>query len=161
MDFKSKINQAEEIANSANEKYQKETYQEILRYLLLSDMDQIDQPNTANKISVSETENGTRNDEIPEAFLVAKHGDFKHQVAWAIMKLNQREEEGNVKNVREIIDLELSLKKPSRSHTSNSLAQLVPEYLRRVKPKSGKGYVYLPNSNTTNIFDDLLNSEEE
>lgn len=161
MDFKSKISQAEEIANSANEKYQKETYQEILRYLLLSDMDQTDKPNTSIRVAATESSDGTSNDKIPEAFLVAKQGDFKHQIAWAIMKLNEREEEGNVKNVREIIDLELSLKKPSRPHTSNTLAQLVPEYLRREKPKSGKGYVYLPNSNTTNIFDDLLDSEEE
>lgn len=159
MDIEKIINKAEEKASLASEKYQGATYQELLRYFLQSEIDVRDEPESAIVPSNSNPSRQSRHNELPKAYLIAQHGDFKQQLAWALLRLKEKGEEGNVKNVRDMIDLELSLKRPSRSHTSSTLAKLVPRYLNRRKPESGKGYIYFPNANTMSIFEELSNAD--
>lgn len=92
---------------------------------------------------------------LPKASLIKNEGTFKQKVAWAILRLSEKSELGTVKNVQNIIDLELSLPEPDRSYTSSTLASLVPDYLKREDPEDATGYTYIPNKDTIKLFNEL------
>lgn len=147
------LKRAEELAEKVNEKYQEVAYQELLRHFLQDTV--AIKSESEKQIGQSNGMQSSRTSTYPKASLIANNGTFKQQICWAILRLEEKDENGTVSNVRKVIDLELSQSKPSRPHTSNTLSQLTPDYLGRKEPEEGQSYIYYSHEDTVNIFDDL------
>lgn len=152
------LKRAEELAENVDEKYQKVTYQELLRHFLQDTA--VTTSESQKQISQNNGSQSSNTSSYPKASLLANNGTFKQQVCWAILRLEERGEDGTVSNVQKVIDLELSQSKPSRTYTSKTLGQLTPDYLGRKEPEEGRSYIYYSHEDTINIFNDLKDADE-
>lgn len=91
-------------------------------------------------------------DGLPDEHRLVTKGTREHQMAWALIRMTELDEDATEGAMRRILDEDLGVQ-VNRTQASSILKKFVPRYASR--SKVGRSYAYRPKSNALELFKTL------
>ncbi len=156
--FSELAKEAVQIADSLPEKYQEVAFIEIFRAKLsanppFASPDEEKRENAG--ASYPESHAAQTQTRLPAAHLIKERGDRKQQAVWAVVTLQERGEDATSDAIRSTIRQQLGITPQNATNTGRTLRQITPRYIKRESKNNGHGYVYYPQEEAFEIFEEL------